>query len=243
MRFASGYRFQFRLIPFLAALIVMVIGAALGQWQLNRADAKRAIEVKLAQRSSSPVIALERTDENSEELEYQQVRLAGEFLKDWPLYLDNRPHLGRAGFYVLMPFRIAGSNVILVQRGWVPRDTQDRARLPPLMTAQGVITLEGQIRRAPGNVMKMGQATALRPGAILQNLDLAELARVSGLPVRPYMVQQTSNTGDGLLRDWPLPSSGIDRHLGYAFQWYALAAMAGIFFVVTGFKRAKSAIE
>jgi surfeit locus 1 family protein len=30
---------------------------------------------------------------------------------------------------------------------------------------------------------------------------------------------------------------GIDRHLGYAFQWFALAATALLFFVVTGFKR------
>jgi cytochrome oxidase assembly protein ShyY1 len=39
-----------------------------------------------------------------------------------------------------------------------------------------------------------------------------------------------------LLRVWPSPSSGIDKHRGYAFQWYALAAMAILFFVITGFR-------
>jgi cytochrome oxidase assembly protein ShyY1 len=40
------------------------------------------------------------------------------------------------------------------------------------------------------------------------------------------------------MRDWPVPSSGIDTHRGYAFQWYALAAAAFLFFIVTGFRRA-----
>ena len=39
-------------------------------------------------------------------------------------------------------------------------------------------------------------------------------------------------------RDWPLPSAGVDKHRGYAFQWYALAATAFLFFLVTGFRRA-----
>jgi len=31
----------------------------------------------------------------------------------------------------------------------------------------------------------------------------------------------------------------VEKHRGYAFQWYALAAMAFIFFVVTGIRRGK----
>jgi cytochrome oxidase assembly protein ShyY1 len=55
--------------------------------------------------------------------------------------------------------------------------------------------------------------------------------------MQPFVIEQLSDTRDGLIRDWPRPSTGIDRHLGYAFQWYALAATAFIFFVVTGFRR------
>ena len=58
--------------------------------------------------------------------------MTGEFVRDWPLYLDNRPQDGRAGFYLLMPLRIAGSNMhVLVARGWLPRYTAERGRLPP----------------------------------------------------------------------------------------------------------------
>ena len=39
-----------------------------------------------------------------------------------------------------------------------------------------------------------------------------------------------STTGDGLRREWPLPTLGVDRHYGYAAQWFALAAlMTGLY--------------
>jgi surfeit locus 1 family protein len=41
------------------------------------------------------------------------------------------------------------------------------------------------------------------------------------------------------VRGWPRPSTGVEKHRGYAFQWYALAGMALVFFVVTGFRRGK----
>jgi surfeit locus 1 family protein len=52
-------------------------------------------------------------------------------------------------------------------------------------------------------------------------------------------VQQTlpATPADLMARDWPLPEAGIDKHRGYAFQWYALAALALLFYVMTGFRR------
>jgi len=30
---------------------------------------------------------------------------------------------------------------------------------------------------------------------------------------------------DGLLRHWPAPAFDVHKHYGYAFQWFALAAL------------------
>jgi cytochrome oxidase assembly protein ShyY1 len=58
------------------------------------------------------------------------------------------------------------------------------------------------------------------------------------------VIEQTGDSGDGLVRDWPKPSLGMEKHQGYAFQWFALAATAILFFVITGFKRgSKRAIK
>lgn len=242
MRFNSGFRFRFRLIPFIATIAAMALGASLGKWQLQRADQKQAIEVKLAQRGAAPVLNIDAVGNDPDTIEYRRLQLRGEFVADWPVYLDNRPYQSRAGLYVLMPLRLIDSGrVVLIERGWIPRNPVDRAALPPLKTPAGTVLIEGQVRRAPGHLMQLGVAVRLQPGAIVQNLDLNEFARASKLPLQPLLVEQLSPTDDGMVRDWPRPSAGVERHLGYAFQWYALVAMAAVFFVVTGFRRGKSA--
>ena len=247
MPFIAGLRWRFRTVPFLAMLVVVAIGVSLGQWQLRRAAQKQAIDVKLTERAAAPALAFDAPgalDASSSVLEFRHVQLRGEFLPQWPVYLDNRPYQSRAGLYVVMAFRPVGSSkAILVERGWLARDAHDRTHLPPLSTPVGVVTIEGTLRQAPGHVMQLGVAPALQPGAMVQNLDPAAFARASGVSLLPLLLEQTSAADDLLIRDWPRPSSGVDRHLGYAFQWYALAAMAFFFFVVTGFRRADSATK
>jgi cytochrome oxidase assembly protein ShyY1 len=88
--------------------------------------------------------------------------------------------------------------------------------------------------------MQLGEASALQPGAIAQNVDVADFARASNLSLQTFIIEQTNDAADDLVRDWPIPSVGIDTHKGYAFQWYALAFVAAVFFLLTGFKRASN---
>lgn len=235
------FHFRFRLLPFIAMLVVVAIGISLGQWQVRRAHEKESIERKVSEREATPPVRmndaeLQRADVDA--LELRRVALQGEFQPGWTIYLDNRPYEGKAGFYVLTPLKIAGSGRhIMVARGWVERNLADRSRLPDIATPAGTVELTGVVRKHAGRLLQLGQAAAIRPGAIVQNLDVADLAKVSGLELAPFIVEQTSDTGDGLVRAWPRPSQGVDKHWGYAFQWFALAGTAFIFFVVTGFKR------
>lgn len=231
------FTFRFRLIPFVAALVVAAIGLSLGQWQTRRAQEKEAIEAKLNARESAPPLRLESAAPPLDAIEYRRVVLKGEFVGNWPLYLDNRPYKGAAGLYLLMPLKVAGSSRhVLVARGWLARNMADRAKLPALMTPPGTIEIEGVVRRNPGHLLQLGTAEILRPHAILQNVTVAEFAVASQLTLEPFIVEQLSDTADRLIRDWPRPSTGIDKHRGYAFQWYGLAAMALVFFMVTGFR-------
>ena len=230
--------FRFRWIPFLATVVLVALGVALGQWQTRRATEKQAIEATMSQRTAAPPITLDASMPPLDALEYRRAIVRGEFISAWPLYLENRPHNSIAGFYVLMPFKIAGSTQhVMIARGWVPRDPRDRAKLPPLMTPNGQVELQGMITRHAGRLLQLGQAVPPRPNAILQNMDVAEFAQASKLSMQPFVIEQQSDTQDGLIRDWPRPSAGIDKHLGYAFQWYGLAGMAFLFFVVTGLRR------
>ena len=205
--------FRFRIVPFIVSVILVAIGLSLAQWQTQRGDDKQAIENMLQARQSAPVLQLEQVPVETAEIEFRRVLLRGHFVDNWPVYLDNRPYQGRAGFYLLMPFKMTASGEhVLVMRGWIPRDVSDRTRLPSLITPTGEIVIEGLARNGIGQVMQLGQPDALRPGAIVQNLQVNELSTASGLKIAPLIIEQTGpSTGDEqLVRDWPVPSSGID---------------------------------
>ncbi|MEX5746497.1 SURF1 family protein [Massilia sp. X63] len=240
------FPFHFRPIPCIAALLLAVLGIALGNWQQGRAAEKLAVQEKLAARASQPPVPLRvaiagATAPLAETLEYRRVRVTGEFVADWPLFLANRPMAGRPGYYLVMPFKIADSRTsVLVMRGWLPREAEF-GKLPAFATPAGTITIEGMVVASAGHVMELGKPAPLAPGAIVQNIDPAQAAAATGLLLQSFFVQQTGPdqpdaVDDMLLRVWPSPSSGIDKHRGYAFQWYALAAMAILFFVITGFR-------
>ena len=232
-------RFRFRLIPFIATVLLVALGIALGNWQDRRAAEKTATRDMLAQRGAEAPLELGPALTPLAPLQYRRVRMTGEFVAGWPVFLNNRPYKGRSGFYLLMPFKIAGSDThVLVARGWLPRDVGEYGKLPSFTTPAGAVTVEGIVTGSAGHVMQLGTAGPLKPNAIVQNLELAEFERASGMRLQPFFVQQTGPTEEGgaLVRDWPVPSTDIDKHKGYAFQWYALALMAFLFFVITGFR-------
>ena len=241
-------RFRFRPIPFAATVLLVALGVSLGQWQERRAAQKIGLQQTLAERaadtplvlSPATVAATAMAAPGAAALEYRRVKVTGQFVAGWPLYLNNRPQAGRAGFYLVMPLKIAGSDShVLVARGWLPRNMGDATRLPPYATATGMVTVDGIVKAGVGRIMQLGVPEPVRPGAIVQNIDPAQFAQASGLTLEPFFIEQSgpAPVAEGLVRDWPAPSLGVEKHQGYAFQWYALAVMALLFFVITGFSR------
>lgn len=232
--------FRFRAIPFVATVLLVALGVSLGQWQDRRAAQKIALQQKLTERAASAPLVVGPALLTPEQVEYRPVSVAGEFVREWPLFLDNRPQNGKVGFYLLMPFKIAGSNThVLVARGWLPRYTGEHGRLPEYVTPKGTVIVTGVAKAAIGKVMQLGDPAAIAPNAMLQNLEPAQFAAASKLVVQPFFIEQTGPAfaGEKLVRDWPAPALGVEKHQGYAFQWYALAVMALLFFLITGFRR------
>ena len=241
-------RFHFRWIPFIAMLLLVALGISLAQWQQRRGDEKLARAARLEAGNLAAPLALTAAPllpADAQAIEYRRVSVTGHFLPAWTVYLDNRPYQGQAGFHVLTPFRIDGSPMhVLVAQGWLPRNNAERTRIPDYATPAGTVTITGIARLNAGHVMELGTAPALAPHAIVQNADIVQLATASGLALQPLLIEQTVDpaaapaSGQLPVRDWPAPDLGADKHRGYAFQWYALALMAFLFFVFTGFRRA-----
>lgn len=230
-------RFRFKTVPVVATVLVVALGIALGNWQGRRAAEKIALQAVQTEHSRQPPLVLTGGTSDVPQ-EFRRVTVRGQFVRDFPVFLDNRPYQGRAGYYLVMPFKIAGADqYVLVARGWLPRVAGEVGQLPPYQTPAGLVTIEGTMRLDLGHVMQLGTAAAVKPHAMVQNLAVGDVAYTSGLPLLPFFIQQTGAGGDALVRDWPAPGFGVEKHQGYAFQWYALAAMAVLFFIITGMRR------
>jgi len=214
-----------------AALLAIAATLALGRWQLSRAAQKQAVQASIDEKAASPklnVQALASLPDPGLEM-YRGVSLRGRWLAERTIFLDNRPMNGKPGLYVVTPMKLEGSAaVILVQRGWVARNFVDRASVPALETSAGVVEIQGRIAPPPSKLYELGGSEA---GLIRQNLDIAQFSAETGLPLLAFWVQQTGAASEGLLREWPLAKTGVDKNYGYAFQWFGLSGLIAILYV------------
>jgi surfeit locus 1 family protein len=204
---------------------------SLGQWQLARADQKEQMQASLmSQRNKNPF-------DNSGLLSLPQplgqidhpVVLKGTWQVQATVFLDNRPMSGKVGFYVVTPLKLTGRDEsVLVQRGWAPRNFLDRSNLPPVDTPAGEVTVSGRIAPSPG---KLYEFRGVEQGRIRQNLDLAAFRAEWGVRLVPVSVVQTDAASGGLLRNWPEPATGAEKHWGYAFQWFGLCGLIVLLYV------------
>jgi cytochrome oxidase assembly protein ShyY1 len=152
---ASGVLF---VVVTLAALVGVAITASLGRWQLGRAAEKLAYEQTLTSRAALPALdgaSLAKADAAgaAEDLRHRTVELEGLWLPAHTIYLDNRQMQGRPGFFVITPLQLRGTSaVVLVQRGWVPRNFQDRTQVPDVVTPAGTVQVKGRVAAPPSRL-------------------------------------------------------------------------------------------
>jgi surfeit locus 1 family protein len=209
----------------LAAVLLAGAAFSLGQWQLRRAAQKEALLTAIESRSGLPVLdarALAAAP-SAVDLLHRQTSLTGRWSVAHTVYLDNRPMGGKSGFVVVTPLLLDGSaQAVLVQRGWVQRNFTDRTRLPDISTPLGQVTVHGRIAPAPSRLYEF---EGDERGRIRQNLDIPAFKTETALPLLDVSLLQTDVASEGLLRDWAAPNLGVDKHYGYAFQWFALCSL------------------
>ena len=214
-----------------ATLFTMAVTASLGFWQLDRARQKIELQDQINQRAEWSAWQNRQLLQGGDLGEglHRPVLLQGQWVSESSVFLDNRQMSARNGFILVTPLKLAGSErAVLVQRGWVPRDFIDRSRVPAIDTPAGEVVVEGRLAPPPGKLYELGEAGT---GPIRQNIDLGSFARETALELLDVSVQQSGASPEGLLREWPKAALGVDKHHGYAFQWFGLCALAGVLYV------------
>jgi cytochrome oxidase assembly protein ShyY1 len=217
---------KIRLVPTLLILLVMAVTIRLGFWQRDRAHQKEALQAHIEQFEHAPAENVGAQPIPLAAIEYHRVRAVGRFMPEHVVYLDNRPYQDRPGFYVVMPLALDGGGYVLVNRGWIPRNADMRTAIAPYRTPAGEVTIEGIARANASRAFELGEGGSAAHQSIRQNLDVGAFSKETGLPLQPFVIEQTSDDGDTLVRDWPVPTMGVETNYGYMLQWWGMAAAA-----------------
>ena len=234
----GGFRFdpEWRISLLTAVLLPFLV--LLGFWQLQRAEEKAALATTWElRRHQSPATLSEMNTRSAADMAYVPVEFTGRFLQDKYFLLDNRMHGGRFGYEVLAPFMLQGKDLaVLVNRGWIRGDPA-RLTLPEVQPVVGEVRIAGHIYVAPGRPFLLAeQILEARWPQRIQAVEMDKLSPVlkaeTGTEVFPYPVRIDVAEPGALTVDWQVVNVSPAKHTGYAVQWFSMAAVLAIFYIL-----------
>ena len=226
MRIAN-YEFTAKLLPTLATLILLPVLIALGIWQLGRADEKRALLQAQAQQAQLPVYDIANERDQPQDIAHRRLKAVGRFDARHLIYIDNKVHQGKVGYDVVEPLLLENSDVaVLVNRGWIAA-TESRAVLPTVPHVDSQQLIEGLARIETKDVASLGAGNRVGDDwpALVRWIDISDLQQSLPFKLKPYLLLQTNDTQDGLVREWKFSSSPPEKNISYAIQWFSFALL------------------
>jgi surfeit locus 1 family protein len=228
----SGFRP--RLAPTLSTLLIVLVCAGLGVWQLQRLEWKRGLIAQREAAMAAAAVAPPQTLEDARALEFRLVVTDGVFRHDKEIFLNAIGPKGDAGFDVLTPLEEAGGRILFVNRGFVPTELRDPKKRAAGQLA-GTVRVEGRLRLAPGK----------KPNWFVPDnrpdrddwfwVDLPAMGMADGFAhVAAFYIEadRTPNPGG-----WPKGGVTLmalpNDHLQYAITWFSLAIVAIVVYLVS----------
>ena len=220
-----GRRFRPRLLPTVATIAGIVLFVSAGQWQHRRMEQKEALRTQFDAANAAAPALLPGNPVDWAAWRYRNVSAEGIFDPARQILIDNKIEQGHAGYHVVTPLLLAEGRAVLVDRGWIAAG-ESRARLPIAVPPAGKVTVHGRVNIPTPNYVELTRDAS--SGPVWENLDPARYSSAVGLEVPPMVIEQTTpiSADDQLVRKWPAPDFGIERHQIYMMQWYFFAATA-----------------
>lgn len=222
---------SFNWLRLLLLMVVFPLFVVLGFWQLDRAEQKEARLASYAQQPRQLVDASEAQRLLGSQL-LQPISTRLSFISDHYLLLDNRTRQGRAGYEVFAPVLI-GQSLILANLGWVIADP-DRTILPHLdLDGITLDEVSGVISQTE-NLLQLSsaqEAASVWPMRV-QAIDLEALGVSLNMQLAPVILRIYTPVLEEITPHLPtINSMPPERHVGYAVQWFGLAAALIIWLV------------
>lgn len=238
-------RFRQLLLPALCTLVALAILLGLGFWQIARLQWKEELIVRIGTRIHDAPVALPPeagwAGWSAAEDEYRPVRAEGRFLNDKTVYVtanaELRPRAGATlGYMVLTPLALADGSVVIVNRGFVPRELRDTLHLDAGAATERV-TVTGLIRAPQEQGWFVPEDHPSRDEPARGDWFTRDPIRIGaslGLDrVAPFLIDEALVEGAA-----PWPRGGLtvvtfpNKHLEYALTWFGLAATLVAVFLI-----------
>jgi surfeit locus 1 family protein len=228
-----------RLVAVLA-LLLLVLFAVLGTWQMFRLQWKLDLiervdaRVHAAPAALPPVAQWPQISKESDE--YRAVALSGHYLYQYTAPVQALSELG-AGFWLLTPFCTDEGHIVFVNRGFIPSSGDIATRFPARTAGPDACATPGEPIKLTG-LLRISEPKGgfLRDndpaGNRWYSRDIIALTAARGFdPARtaPFFVDAGKNQDPASAPERAVGGLTVisfpNNHLVYALTWYALALM------------------
>lgn len=232
---SHNHRFTPHWAMTLLALLSIVLFLRLGFWQIERGGEKKQMIAAL--HAFTQQVPTDWSLSNPLPAQYQPIHVHGYFLPEI-LLLDNQHHQHQFGYDVVSPLVLAGGDVVLVDRGWVAGDVTRRV-FPHVTSPSGLIQLSGAAYYPSEKSWLLGQALEKKEAhlAVVELLDTHLISQFLHKSVVPFIIRLSQDASNGYVREWAAVAMPPERHYGYALQWFAIALVILILFIVLNFNK------
>ena len=226
------------ILPSILITATFVFLVSLGFWQLDRADEKRGIEasIKLANTGSVELIVEEGSLKNKE---YYEVRLQGKYFSDKQFIYDNQIVNQVSGYYVLTPYALEGqSKTILINRGFIPWNGR-RDKLADIDIGQDAREIKVLISKPIKRMELKPTEIGIQFPILIQSIDLQDMASLASVDFSSVIGLLDPSASNGFVRKWEPYTGSIEKHIGYAVQWFLMALVLAIIGIRIAIKQRK----
>ena len=226
------------LLPSILITATFAFLVSLGFWQLDRADEKRGIEasIKLANTGSVELIVEEGSLKNKE---YYEVRLQGKYFSDKQFIYDNQIVDQVSGYYVLTPYALEGqSKAILINRGFIPWNGR-RDKLADIDIGQDAREIKVLISKPIKRMELKPTEIGIQFPILIQSIDLQDMASLASVDFSSVIGLLDPSASNGFVRKWEPYTGSIEKHIGYAVQWFLMALVLAIIGIRIAIKQRK----
>jgi cytochrome oxidase assembly protein ShyY1 len=168
---------------------------------------------------------------------WRPVRVRGTYLDDETVVIRNRPNEnGEFGYEVVVPFRVDGGPVLLVDRGWIPNGASGARPDAVPAAPPGEVTVVARLRPTEPPIARAA------PAGQAERIDVPRLTAAVGAPAvtGAYAVLAQEEPPPATApTPIPRPDEDLGPHLAYALQWWLGAVAVYVLLVVYARKEAQ----